>query len=128
MQEYIIEVKRTLVQMAVWGVATCGVAYVTGYSHMILGLTVGTVTSMIYFLLMCYRVHKSVNLPAARAVAYMRLGWLVRLSFVVLMLVLSVHIAQIHFGAAVVGLFSLNIIIICNAVVSVVTGILGKTN
>ncbi|HEY3426457.1 MAG TPA: ATP synthase subunit I [Negativicutes bacterium] len=128
MQEYIIEVKRTLLQMAAWGVVTCGVAYVAGYSQMIVGLTVGTVTSMIYFLLMCYRVHKSVDLPSARAVAYMRLGWLVRLSFVVLMLVLSVHIAQIHFGAAVVGLFSLNIVMLGNAVVSVVTGIIGKTN
>lgn len=121
MQDYVIEVRRTLIQMTLWGLFVGGSAFVAGMHNILPGLALGTVTSMIYFLLMCYRVKKSSTMPVHKAIAYMRAGWLVRLAFLVLMLVLAVSISDIQFfGAAIVGLFSLHIVILFNAVVLVV--------
>ncbi|HWR38017.1 MAG TPA: ATP synthase subunit I [Patescibacteria group bacterium] len=114
--DFAVEVKRTLLQIVGWGIFTIVGAWITGYVFLILGLVVGNVASIIYFLLMGYRVRQSSLLPPAKAIASMRSGWLVRLSFVVLVLILSVRLPQISFGAAVLGLFSLQIVIFFNAV------------
>jgi len=115
MQEYIVEVKRTLLQIIAWGAVVCGTAYFTGFSWRIPGLILGMITSMVYFLLMCYRVEKSAEMSIPKAISYMRLGWLLRLSFVALMLVLSIKIPVFDFLSAVIGLFSLQVVIIGNA-------------
>jgi len=120
MQEYVIEVKRTLLQIMVWGTIICTIAYFSGLSSRIPGLILGVSTSMIYFLLMCYRVSKSADLPVAKAVLYMRLGWFIRLIFIALMLLLSIKIPSFDFLSAVIGLFSLQVIMIGNASVFVV--------
>ena len=44
---------------------------------------------------------------AAQAVRSMRVGWLVRLIFLVLLLLLSLKVQGVSFWASVVGLFSL---------------------
>ncbi len=126
MQDYVIEVKRTVLQMIVWGLFVGVSAYAAGLDNVVPGLALGIATSMIYFLLMCYRVKKSAEMPLHKAIAYMRSGWLVRLAFVVLMLVLAVGISNINFGAAIVGLFSLHIVILFNAVVLVVQGVFNQ--
>ena len=120
MQEYVVEVKRTLLYIVFWGMLVSTGAYLSGFSAVLPGLLLGITTSVIYFLLMCYRVKKSAMLPPQKAVSYMRMGWLVRLSFVVLMLILSVRISSMNLWAAVVGLFSLHIVLFLNAVVLVV--------
>ena len=119
MQDYVIEIKRTLLQMSVWGIFVCSSAYFIGDVWRIPGLVLGVITSMIYFLLMCYRVNQSASMPVHKALIYMRIGWLIRLSFVILMLVLSVKIPAIDFWSAVVGLFTLQVILFLNAVVIV---------
>lgn len=115
MQEYIVEVKRTLLQIIAWGALLCGIAYFTGFGWRIPGLILGMITSMIYFLLMCYRIGKSAEMSVPKAISYMRLGWLLRLSFVAIMLVLSIKIPLFDFLSAVIGLFSLQAVIIGNA-------------
>jgi len=120
MQEYIVEVKRTLLQIMAWGIVVCGTAYFSGFGWRIPGLVLGMMTSMIYFLLMCYRVGKSANMSVSKAISYMRLGWLMRLSFVALMLILSIKIPLFDFISAIIGLFSLQVVIIGNAGVLIV--------
>lgn len=120
MQEYIVEVKRTLLQIVAWGFVVCGIAYFSNVSWRIPGLLLGMITSMIYFLLMCYRVKRSAEMSVPKAISYMRLGWLMRLSFIGLMLVLSIKIPFFDFISAVIGLFSLQVVIIGNAGVIIV--------
>lgn len=120
MQEYIFEIKRTFLKITIWGIVLCGIAYFSGASWRIPGLLLGIVTSMIYFLLMCYRVRRSADMSVPKAISYMRLGWLIRLSFVSLMLLLSLKIQSIDFLSAVIGMFSLQVVMIANA--SIIVG------
>lgn len=115
MQEYVIEVKKTVLQIMVWAVIICSTAYFAGFGWRIPGLILGVITSIIYFLLMCYRVSKSANMSVPKAISYMRLGWLMRLSFISLMLLLSIKVPMFDFVSAVIGLFSLQVIIVVNA-------------
>lgn len=120
MQEYTIEIKKIIWQMIVWGIGICTAAYFTGNSEKIAGLITGIFTSIIYFLLMCYRVKKSAEMPVSRALLYTKAGWLIRLGFIVMMLLLAVKLPGIDFWSAVFGLFTLQIILFLQAVVLVV--------
>jgi hypothetical protein len=119
MQEYIVEIKKTIMQMIVWGISICTAAYLTGYSEKIAGLIIGIFTSVIYFLLMGYRIKKSAEMPVNRALLYTKIGWLIRLSFIVAMLLMSIKLPGIDFWSAVFGLFSLQIVLFFQAVVLV---------
>ena len=66
---------------------------------------------------------KSIELPVAKAVSSMRTGWLIRLSFIVLMFVLAARLQQINLWSAVAGLFSLHAVLLFNAVVFIIRGI-----
>ncbi len=120
MEEFITKARCTLGQMALWGLATFVAAFLAGRADLIPGLALGTLTSVIYFLLMCYRVKKMADLPPARAVLYVRTGWLLRLLFISLMLVVSLHVPGVSFLAAVGGLFTLQIVLLLKAVVFVI--------
>lgn len=110
-------IKRMLVYMAALIIFGFGAAYTAGYAKTAWGLLVGLLTGGLYFLLMSYRIYKSAKLPKNKAIAYMRTGWWVRLSFIVLALVFSVHFAQINFWGVVAGLLSLHVVIVINALV-----------
>jgi hypothetical protein len=119
MQEYVIEIKNTILQMIIWGICICTAAYIAGQSEKILGLFMGFFTSMTYFLLMCYRINKSAEMPVNKALLYMKVGWLMRLGFIVAMLLLSLKIPAIDFWSAVFGLFTLQIILFLQAILIV---------
>lgn len=116
MQEFVAEIKKTAAGMCALLLVMAGCAWLLGHVDYIPGLLLGNATSILYYLFICHRVKKSAGLTVPKAIAYMRTGWLVRLSFVVLMLVLSLKIPMIHFGAAVAGLFSLQIVLFFKAV------------
>lgn len=124
MQEYTREMKRTLLQIIAWGIFICGSAYFAGHGWRIPGLVMGITSSIIYCLLLWYRILKCSDMPAHKAVFYMRMGWGIRLFFIVIMLFLSLKIPALDFGSAVVGLFTLQIVMISNAVVFVVKNFL----
>ena len=120
MQEYVIEIKRTLLQILLWGALICGGAYAANQGWRIPGLIMGITTSIIYFLLMCYRVSKSADMSVAKAITYMRMGWLLRLAFVAIMLVLSIKIPSLDFLSSVIGLFSLQVVLVFNAGIMII--------
>ncbi|SFL62691.1 ATP synthase subunit I [Pelosinus propionicus] len=117
MQEYDVEIKKTIIQMIVWGLSICTAAYFTGYSGKIAGLFIGIFTSVIYFLLMGYRIKKSAEMPINRALLYTKIGWIIRLGFIVAMMLLSIKLPGVDFWSAVFGLFTLQIILFLQAVV-----------
>lgn len=118
---YAVQVRQTLVHLAVWVLLITVGALASSKMFFIPGLLLGWSGSVIYFLLMCRRVKKSAELPLGQAVSTMRSGWLIRLSFIISLLVVSVYVPEIDFLAAVVGLFSLHIILMLNAVFFVVS-------
>ena len=124
MQEYSIKIKHTLLQMVALSFFMITIAYAFGYGARIPGLIMGTVTSIIYFLLMCYRVNKSADMPIHKALSYMRVGWGIRLAFVVVMLLLSIKIPGIDFFSAVIGLFTLQMVMFLNGIVIIASSFL----
>lgn len=56
----------------------------------------------------------------------MRYGWIIRLSFVVAVLIISLKIPGIDFLAAAAGLFSLQIVIAMQAISIVIVGFISK--
>lgn len=119
MQEYVIQIRRTLLQILAWGFFISVGAYFTGFGWRIPGFIMGLFTSGVYFLLMCYRVSKSADMPIHKALLYMRIGWILRLSFIVIMLFMSLKIPVLDFWSAVFGLFTLQIVMFLNGVVIV---------
>lgn len=122
MQEFYKEVKRTLIEIIIWGAAVALSMYCFGFKFLIVGFLFGLGTSLVYYLLMCYRVRKSVEQPASKAISYMRIGWLIRLSFVAVMLLLAVKLRQVNIWSAVAGVFSLHAVLIFNALVIIIKG------
>lgn len=115
MNEYIGLLKRILSHLLMWIVLVAAVLYGTDHQNWILGFIVGAGASIVYFILMSYRILKSLEVMPSKAVSYMRAGWLIRLIFVILVLILALKIPDIHFLAAIVGLFSLQFIIVLEA-------------
>lgn len=123
---YVVQVRRTLVQLVALMVFMTLSAWVSNKFSIIPGLLIGWTSSVIYFLLMCRRVKQSAELPPSKALASMRAGWLIRFGFMIAILVLSVQLPGIDFWAAVVGLFSLHIVLMINAVYIVVCGLISS--
>lgn len=115
-------VRRVSLYAAALGCLTAGGALAGGQARLACGLLVGTVAGLIYFWLMSYRVLRSAALPQAKAVGYMRGGWLVRLSFISLVLVLCTKLPGVSFPAAVAGLFSVQVAGLLDAAVLAVRG------
>lgn len=110
-QEFASGIKSFLLRIGLWIVVVGLGLFFSGHMDLFPGFMVGTAVSLIYAFLVGYRVKRSAALPPKEAVAYMRTGWLVRLSFIILVLTLSLKMPQINFPAVVVGLFSLQIVI-----------------
>lgn len=116
MQTYVPEIRRITLQILAWGIFVCGVLAAAGYQALIAGFILGLITGLIYFLLIGYRVQKCAGLPLKRAVAFMRVGWVIRAALIILMLAVAVRAGEFSFWAAVAGLFSLYSILALNAV------------
>lgn len=107
-------VKRLFLQMAAWAAVVTAGFYFAGHADKIAGFLAGTTVSAVYFLLLWYRVRKSAAMPPKQAVAYMRMGWLVRLSFVALSVVLMLKVPALNFAGAILGLFTFKIVVVLN--------------
>jgi len=101
--------------LAIGSVALIASAWFAGFSNELPGLVLGMGASYIYFILLVLRVNHSVKLTVTNAIGSMRIGWLIRLTFILLILILSFKIPGFHFAAAVVGLFSLHIVMVLAA-------------
>lgn len=121
---YTGQVRQFLLYLLAWGIFITLATLLSGNVDIIPGLLTGWTSSLFYFLLMCRRIKKSAELPAGQAVASMRTGWLLRYGFMISILVLSVQVPGINFWAAVVGLFSLHIVLVLHAVCIVVSGLI----
>jgi len=122
MQEYRMEIRKTLLQIAVWGMLLVVNTYFAGFKECVLGIILGVIASMVYFALLSYRIHKSADMPVEKAILYMRIGWLNRLVFIGLVLFISAKVPEFDFWATVVGLFSLHVVMFFKAVALILKG------
>jgi hypothetical protein len=124
MHEYSLHIKQTLGKIGLLAIVVTGGAFISGHGTWIWGFLFGSMASVIYFFLMCYRIKNSADLPPEKAVAYMRSGWGIRLVFVSLVVIFALKTPQIDFLAAVVGLLSLHIVIILHGITIVIRSLL----
>lgn len=89
-------------------------------------LLAGAAASVIYFLLMCFRIRRAAEMPPEKAVPYMRAGWILRLMFVVMVAILALKLDFANALAAILGLFLVHIVIIINAMATVAAAYLRK--
>ena len=117
-KNYWQEVRRTIFQLAIWGGCVAVSLLYGGQTEKLYGFVLGVATGGAYYLMLSLRIRRSAEMPVAKAVGYMRAGWLVRLILVSLMLLLSVKAPQLDFWSAVAGLLLLQAVIVCNAVMA----------
>ncbi|BBB91523.1 MAG TPA: ATP synthase subunit I [Methylomusa anaerophila] len=126
MNDFTGEIRRTVWGVLAWGLVTLLGAYLTERQRLVPGFLLGFAASIIYYTLMCFRIKRSVDLPPERAIGYMRSGWLIRLSFIVMILIISLRIPGVDFWSAVVGMFSLQIVFLLNAAIIVAAGLISR--
>jgi hypothetical protein len=109
------QIRLTLTGLAAWSMLLIACTWLAGQQAALPGLILGMAASYIYFGLLVLRAKHSVTLTVPKAIRSMRIGWFIRLSFILLILILSIKMPLFHFVAAVVGLFSLHIVMIVTA-------------
>lgn len=120
MQEYSGYVHKTLRQILLFSAAAAAGLLLLGKTKYITGFLFGALASMLYFMLLVYRIRKSADLPIVKAVNYMRGGWLIRLSFIALIFPLVNKLSQVNFLAVIAGLFTFQMVLIINSFIIVV--------
>nr|WP_092070980.1 ATP synthase subunit I [Dendrosporobacter quercicolus]NSL48441.1 ATP synthase subunit I [Dendrosporobacter quercicolus DSM 1736]SDM17027.1 ATP synthase I chain [Dendrosporobacter quercicolus] len=118
--EYRGEVKRTMLSMAIWGALAIAVLCLAGRQSLIPGFLLGLSASLGYYALLSFRVRQSAALQPEKIIAYMRAGWLIRLSFLVMVVIVVLKMPGIDFLAAMLGLFSFQIIMLAQNIIVVV--------
>ena len=119
-------IKKTARHMLILVALTAAIALISGKKDALPGFFLGAAVSFIYLAQVGFRVRRSGDLPADKAVSYMRTGWIMRLGLIVAMGIVSLKVKQIDFTAAVIGMFTFQIVIMLNAAVTVAKSFLGK--
>lgn len=102
--------KKTFRYSFLWGVLTSGWAYMSGGIHIGNGMVLGTLASLCCLIHLYYQMKRCAAMSPPMAAAYIQAGWVVRLSAVLVVFVISVLLPQISFIAALAGYFSLQLL------------------
>lgn len=126
MNELTTEIRRTLIYTLACGSLFIAAALRHGDLAVAYGLAFGTLGSLAYLLLAGYRIRRSAALPVKEAIAYMRTGWLIRLSFIVFMLLIALQLPFLNFLAVVAGLFMHQVVTVIYALVFIIKTVLQR--
>ncbi len=121
--EYLGQIKRTVLGMLAWGMLVVVYLCLTERTQWLPGLLLGLAASLIYYALLAFRIRQGMELPVEKSIVYMRIGWLLRLGFIVLVLILALRVPGIHFFATITGLFSFQIVMLAQAILLVAEGL-----
>lgn len=109
--------------MITWGIFVAATFWLSHRQHGLPGFLLGFLASLCYYALLSFRIKRSAEVPHHKTVAFMWIGWLIRLSFIVLALILALIMPGIDFLSAVIGLFSFHIVMLIQAALLVVTAL-----
>lgn len=115
MNEYFVYIAKTIKQVFLFCIVVLSLFILIGKINYLIGYLFGTVVSIFYFLFLSYRVKQSANLPVDKAVNYMQIGWLIRLGFLTLILIIFTKIKIINFLSVVIGIFTIQFLFIINS-------------
>ncbi|MCX7780485.1 MAG: ATP synthase subunit I [Negativicutes bacterium] len=117
MQEYAAAFKQNLLYLVFWGIISSALAYASGRPTVGNGLAIGNLAALLCFFHLYHQVSRCAQMSPPMGAAYVQAGWLVRLSLIVLVFIISALVPDISFLAALAGFFSLQAIWIFGAVV-----------
>lgn len=117
MKDILICTKRVLWQLLISVIILAIILWQEQQMILLNGVLAGFIAGLTYFYIIGKRLFKSTELELEKAVIYMRAGWFIRLSILVLIFILSIRISTAMFWAAVVGLVWVNVVVLINAVI-----------
>lgn len=117
MKDILICTKRVLWQLLISVIILAIILWQEQQMILLNGVLAGFIASLTYFYIIGKRLFKSTELELEKAVIYMRAGWFIRLSILVLIFILSIRISTAMFWAAVAGLVWVNVVVLINAVI-----------
>lgn len=112
---FVLQIKKLIRDFGIAAFVITGMLDLLEFEEFAAGLAGGAVVGITYLMMMGYRVKKAVGFSPGKAVSYMRNGWLIRLSFIVLAVMFSVQFPQIHVLGVLAGLFLLHVVIFFHA-------------
>ena len=117
MKDILICTKRVLWQLLISVIILAIILWQEQQMILLNGVLAGFIAGLTYFYIIGKRLFKSTELELEKAVIYMRAGWFIRLSILVLIFILSIRISTAMFCAAVAGLIWVNVVVLINAVI-----------
>jgi hypothetical protein len=111
-----------LKKMVAFSLIIAVILVVLGYTGYVWGWLVGSSLNVIYFLMLFSRTVRAMNLPPAKAVAFIQMGAVLRLFTIILVLIIILQFPIIHFGAAVAGILSFKVVIYLDTLIRSLRG------
>jgi hypothetical protein len=115
-------IKTMLKKMVAFSLIIAVILVVLGYTGYVWGWLVGSSLNVIYFLMLFSRTVRAMNLPPAKAVAFIQMGAVLRLFTIILVLIIILQFPIIHFGAAVAGILSFKVVIYLDTLIRSLRG------
>lgn len=122
MYRYTDYIKTMLKKMVAFSLIIAVILVVLGYTGYVWGWLVGSSLNVIYFLMLFSRTVRAMNLPPAKAVAFIQMGAVLRLFTIILVLIIILQFPIIHFGAAVAGILSFKVVIYLDTLIRSLRG------
>ena len=104
-------VKQYLISLCIVGI----VLFIYGRPNMIFGIFVGELIGSVCIFIMGNRILKSADIEPEAAVLNMKIGWMIRLFFILGCLIAVIQISVALFWAVVTGFFLSEFIMLANA-------------
>ena len=117
MKDILICTKRVLWQLLISVIILAIILWQEQQMILLNGVLAGFIAGLTYFYIIGKRLFKSTELELEKAVIYMRAGWFIRLSILVLIFILSIRISTAMFWAAVAGLVWFNVVFLIIVVI-----------
>jgi hypothetical protein len=115
-------IKTMLKKMVAFSLIIAVILVVLGYTGYVWGWLVGSSLNVIYLLMLFSRTVRAMNLPPAKAVAFIQMGAVLRLFTIILVLIIILQFPIIHFGAAVAGILSFKVVIYLDTLIRSLRG------
>lgn len=122
MYRYTDYIKTMLKKMVAFSLIIAVILVVLGYTGYVWGWLVGSSLNVIYFLMLFSRTVRAMDLPPAKAVAFIQMGAILRLFTIILVLIIILQFPIIHFGAAVAGILSFKVVIYLDTLIRSLRG------
>lgn len=126
MREFRQEITGTLIGVALYWLIGSGIFYLVGLSSWLAGFALGCASGAVHYSLLAIRLSRVTEMSARKAMIFMRVGFILRFAFVVLVLVFAMQVSRVFFASCAVGVIGLYAVQTTRALVSGVRSLKGK--